>query len=68
MASDLVYAPLLESDLPELEPLWAATTVANGRSAGLLVRCGFHPVSPALAPALYSYDEGDLVFTKRAGA
>jgi RimJ/RimL family protein N-acetyltransferase len=52
----------------DVHALWATTDAANRRSSALLIRCGFHGVAPSLAPAIYSYDDGDLVFTKQAEA
>ncbi|MDH0867863.1 GNAT family N-acetyltransferase [Mitsuaria sp. GD03876] len=55
----------LHDELARLHPeaeCWATTLPANARSSRLLTRCGYLPVDPALAPALMTYDDGDLVF------
>jgi RimJ/RimL family protein N-acetyltransferase len=44
--------------------LWATTVPANAASRALLERCGYAPRDPASAPLLYTYDEGDLVFSR----
>lgn len=48
-------------------PLWGTTVPANTPSRSLMLRCGYREVDPATAPRLYSYDPGDLVFTRDAG-
>ena len=53
----------LHTQLPGL-PLWATTVPANTRCQALLLRCGYRTVDAASAPRLYSYDPGDLVFTR----
>lgn len=45
---------------------WATTLPANRRCQALLRRAGYVEVPAAVAPALQSYDAGDLVF-HRAG-
>ena len=55
----------LHTQLPGL-PLWATTVPANTRCQALLLRCGYRAVDPSSAPRLYSYDPGDLVFTRDA--
>ncbi|HMM87156.1 MAG: GNAT family N-acetyltransferase [Gammaproteobacteria bacterium] len=47
---------------------WATTVPANTRCQALLRRSGYAEVAPASAPALASYEPGDLVFRRRAAA
>lgn len=52
-------------EFTQIESLWATTTPANTRSAGLLRRCGYLRHDDILSlPKLYSYDPGDLVFRR----
>lgn len=44
--------------------LWATTHPDNHRSARLLAKCGYSAVPSEALPVLYSYDDGDLVFTR----
>ena len=52
---------------PEVKFLWATTRPENTRSANLLVRNGYARADPNARPSLYSYDDGDLVFTLACG-
>lgn len=47
--------------------LWATTHPQNQRSAALLRRAGYVQASTVDLPLLYSYDEGDLVFSRSLG-
>lgn len=47
----------------EVASFWATTAPTNRRSSDLLQRCGYVKVQDADLPPLYSYDEGDHVFT-----
>lgn len=44
------------------EAFWATTVPANLRCQALLLRSGYEPFDPVAAPALTSYDPGDMVF------
>lgn len=46
--------------------LWATTDPRNHRSIGLLAKCGYSQVKHELAPELYSYVNGDLVFARKS--
>ncbi|MBK1615056.1 GNAT family N-acetyltransferase [Rubrivivax gelatinosus] len=56
----------LRQEAGELD-FWATTLPANRRCQALLRRAGYEPVPPGVAPALRSYDDGDLVFHRRGG-
>jgi RimJ/RimL family protein N-acetyltransferase len=47
-----------------IHTLWATTHPGNQRSATLLRRCGYVSAPPHGRPVLYSFDEGDWVFTR----
>jgi RimJ/RimL family protein N-acetyltransferase len=47
---------------------WATTMAHNTRCRALLERGGYVQVSPASAPRLVSYDDGDLVFRRSTRA
>lgn len=46
---------------------WATVLPGNAGSRGVLRRLGFVEVDPPRAPALLSYDDGDLVLVKPLG-
>jgi RimJ/RimL family protein N-acetyltransferase len=50
----------------QVTAFWATAHPANQRSAALLHRAGYSQVSSSNLPALYSYDDGDLVFCRGA--
>ncbi|MET0208589.1 MAG: GNAT family N-acetyltransferase [Burkholderiaceae bacterium] len=59
----------MHDEIQRLRPgiaFWGTTVPDNTRSSRLMTRCGYLPVRPADAPALDSYDDGDLVFTLSA--
>jgi RimJ/RimL family protein N-acetyltransferase len=48
---------------PDIATVRATTVPANTRSAALLRRCGYIQVPAAASPLLYTYDDGDDVFS-----
>lgn len=48
----------------EIHSLWAATHPKNQRSASLLLKHGYLPARDQDLPVLYSYEDGDHVFTR----
>jgi RimJ/RimL family protein N-acetyltransferase len=57
----------LHRELARVSPgvdCWATTLPANTRSGRLLAACGYVTVDPGRAPALLTYDDGDLVFAR----
>lgn len=51
-------------DFTQVRTLWAACTPENSKSASLLQRCDYIQVSTPPNLPLYTYDEGDFLFTQ----
>jgi RimJ/RimL family protein N-acetyltransferase len=52
----------------ELRQFWATTLPQNTRSTSLLRKCGYFPAPKEGVPLLYSYEQGDLIFTRPSAA
>jgi RimJ/RimL family protein N-acetyltransferase len=52
------------SQYNDVHSLWAITHPKNQRSTTLLLRHGYLPAPPQGLPVLYSYEDGDHVFTR----